>query len=303
GGRRRTAAIAALALATLGFAAVFAAKPDTLRFYLKYSLLWLPAGAAIGAAALTWLAVRRRERPWDATGQLALMVALMLVGFTYVAYAKYIPYPNPDFPQETAYAMPVIATFLAWLHIAVLPRTGVAAPAALRAVGTWWIGLLAVAFVALLIHDARQETFAVRGVDGTMMAKPADGAVYQDAVDLIQRETKRSEPILLAPQMTSLYVMSGRRDVLPQLSLLPGALDGPAAERQAIRTLEAAHLRLAIVDRRPLTRYEHGTWGVEYDRLVGAWLRKNFTHTTTLRGPSAGGTEPRILDVWLRRTL
>jgi hypothetical protein len=36
---------------------------------------------------------------------------------------------------------------------------------------------------------------------------------------------------------------------------------------------------------------------------MGAWLRKNFTHTTTLRGPSAGGEEPRILDVWLRRTL
>jgi hypothetical protein len=231
------------------------------------------------------------------------MVALMLVGFTYIAYAKYIPYPNPGFPQETAYAMPVIATFLAWLHLVVLPRTGIAEPGALRTVGTWWIGLLAVAFVALLIHDARQESFTVRGVDGAMRATPADGAVYQGAIDIIQRETKRSEPILLAPQMTSLYVMTGRRDALPQLSLLPGALDGPAAEREAIRTLDVAHLRLAIVDRRPLTRYEHGTWGVEYDRLMGAWLHKNFTHTTTLRGPSAGGDEPRILDVWLRRTL
>jgi hypothetical protein len=303
GGRRRTLAIAALALATLGFAAVFAVKPDTLRYYLKYALLWLPAGAVIAAAALTWLAVRRRDRGWDATGQLALMVALMLVGFTYIAYAKYIPYPNPGFPQETAYAMPVIATFLAWLHLVVLPDAGFAPPAALRAVGTWWIGLLAVAFVALLIHDARQESFTVRGVDGAMRATPADGPAYQGAIDIIQRETKRSEPILLAPQMTSLYVMTGRRDALSQLSLLPGALDGPAAERDAIRTLEVAHLRLAIVDRRPLTRYEHGTWGVEYDRLMGAWLRKNFTHTTTLRGPSAGGEEPRILDVWLRRTL
>jgi hypothetical protein len=136
-----------------------------------------------------------------------------------------------------------------------------------------------------------------------MRATAWDGPAYQAAVDVIQRETKPSDPILLAPQMTSLYVRTGRQDKLPQLSLLPGALNGPADERAAIKTLDAAHLRLAIVDRRPLTRYEHGIWGVEYDRLVGAWLRKNFTHTTTLRGPSVGGAEPRILDVWLRRTL
>jgi hypothetical protein len=303
GGRRRRLAIAVLALATIGFLGLFAVKPDTLRYYVKFAFAWLPLGAPLAVAALGWRAIRLRDRAWDATAQLELLVALMLVGSTYVAYGKYIPYPNPDFPQETAYAMPLIATFLAWLHVSVLPRTGVAAPAALRAVGTWWIGLLAVGCVLLLVHDARQETFMVRGIDGTMAATAADGEVYQAAVDLIQRETRRSDPILLAPQMTSLYVMTGRRDALPQLSLLPGALEDAAAQQQAIAMLESEHLRLAIVDRKPLTRYEHGTWGVEYDRLVGAWVHRNFTHVTTLRGRSAGGNEPRTLDVWLRRTL
>ncbi|MCW3001740.1 MAG: hypothetical protein JWQ20_1038 [Conexibacter sp.] len=303
GGTRRRLAIAVLALATVGFLGLFAVKPDTLRYYLKFAFAWLPLGAPLAVAVLGWRAVRLRERSWDATAQLELLVALMLLGSTYVAYGKYIPYPNPDFPQETAYAMPLIATFLAWLHVSVLPRTGVAAPAALRAVGSWWIGLLAVGCALLLVHDARQETFMVRGTDGTMAATAADGEVYQAAVNLIQRETRRSDPILLAPQMTSLYVMTGRRDALPQLSLLPGALEDAAAQRRAIATLEAEHLRLAIIDRRPLTRYEHGTWGVEYDRLVGGWLHRNFTHITTLRGRSAGGNEPRTLDVWLRRTL
>jgi hypothetical protein len=66
--------------------------------------------------------------------------------------------------------------------------------------------------------------------------------------------------------------------------------------------MEDSHLRLAIVDRRPLTRYDHGTFGVEYDRLIGAWLRRNFIHTKSLRGPAVGGEQPRILDVWQRRT-
>jgi hypothetical protein len=302
GGRRRTLALAALGLATLGFVAVLFGKPDTLRYYIKYAFAWLPVGAALAAAVLGWRAVRHRDRAWGATQQLELMLALMLVGFTYIAYAKYIPYPNPNFPQETAYAMPVIATFIAWLHLRALPATGWAPAGAVRAIGTWWIGLLAFGCVALLVHDSRQESFMVHGIRGTMAAKPADGTVYQAAVDEIQRRTKVSEPILLAPQMTSLYFLTGRRDALEQLSLLPGALDGPQAQRDAIRTLENAGTRLAITDRKPLTRYEHGAWGVEYDRLVGAWLRKNFTRISVLRGPAAGGDEPRTLDVWLRRT-
>lgn len=302
GGRRRALTLAALGLAAVVLLAVLAAKPDTVRYYLKFVFAWIPAGSVLASGLLIRRSVRRRGE-WAAADQVAIVLAAMLVGFSYSVYASYWPYPNPDYPQETAYAIAIVGTFLAWFHLRELPALGIARAGTVRALGTGWLAALAVIFAVLLVHDARTETFTVRGVDGSMTATAADGPMLQQAVDLIQAHTKRSEPILLAPQMTSLYIMTGRRDQLPQLSLLPGALDGPEAEREAIDNLEVAKVRFAITDRTPLTRYETGPFGIGYDRIVGEWLRKNFTHITTLRGRTGSDDAPRTLDVWLRRTL
>ncbi|MET0604276.1 MAG: glycosyltransferase family 39 protein [Baekduia sp.] len=306
GGRRRQAVVMLLGLVAIAGLAVLLAKPDTVRFYLKYAFAWLPAGAVLASGLLIRRAVRNRAAAaWSAQDQIALLVAVMLVGFSYSVYAAYWPYPNPDYPQETAYAMAIVATFLAWFHLRELPAMGVAKAATVRALGLGWLGALAAICIVLLIGDARSETFTVRGVDGSMTATAADGPMLQRAVDLIESNTERSEPILLAPQMTSLYVMTGRHDQLRQLSLLPGALDGPGDERRAIADLEAAGVRFAIIDTTPLTRYETGPFGVGYDRQIGAWLHKNFMHITTLRGRTTGSEDApsRTLDVWLRRTL
>jgi hypothetical protein len=303
GGRTRAAALLVLGVVAVGLLALLLGRPETVRFYLKYVFGWLPAGAVLATVLLARRALTDRGRPWTPRAQTSLLVALMLVAFSYSAYARFWPIPNPDFAQNTSYAMPFVAAFLVALHVRAIPALTGDRSGALRAIGIGWVALVAVATAGVLVHDARQERFTVHGVDGSMRATLADGPAYQAAIDVIQRETKRSEPILLAPQMTSLYVMTGRRDVLPQLSLLPGALDGAQSERDAIRTMEDSRLRLAIVDRRPVTRYAHGTFGVEYDRRIGAWLRQNFSHISTLRGRSGGSQEPRILDVWLRRTL
>jgi hypothetical protein len=301
GGRPRRVALCLLAVAALVLAGVLAARPDTVRFYLKYVFAWIPVGSILIGGLLVWRAARRRGEAWDRADQVALLVVLMLVGFSYSVYASYWPYPNPDYPQETAYAMAVIGTFLAWFHLRALPAGGIARATTVRALGTGWLAALAIICVVLLVHDSRTEPFAVHGVNGTMNATAVDGPTLQKAVDIIQQRTQRSEPILLAPQMTSLYVLTGRTDPLRQLSLLPGALDGPADEDAAIKTMDYAGVRLVITDRTPLVRYETGAFGTGYARRVGAWLRNNFDHITTLRGSGSAGTQPRTLDVWLRR--
>jgi hypothetical protein len=305
GGRRRSVALAVLGLGAVLFLAILLARPDTVRFYLKAVFAWMPAGAAIASAVLVAAALRgrREDRRWAPEAQLELLVALVLLGFSYSLYAKFWPIPNQTFAEGSSYAMPFVATFLVWLHVAELPRRIPAHAATLRAVGLGWVALVAAALVVIQVSDARDETFTVHGPGGSIAATAADGPVYQQAIDVIERETVRSEPILLAPQMTALYVMSKRQDVLPALSLLPGALQTPADEDRAIAQLEHQNLRLAIIDRNPLPRYERGAFGTGYDRRIGAWLRTNFTHISTLRGPAVGSGDPRTLDVWLRRTL
>jgi hypothetical protein len=301
GGRRRVLALAACGLVAAGALALLVGRPETLRFYLKDVFGWLPAGALIVSALLARKALSDRGAGWKPQSQLELLVALMLFGYAYSAYAKFWPVPNPGFAQNSLYGMPFVAAFLAVLHVRMVPRVAGDPRGTLRTLGTAWIAVIAIALAGLVVHDAREETFTVRGVAGTMKASPEDGKLFQQAVDVIQANTRLSEPILLAPQMTSLYVLTDRGDMLPQLSLLPGALDGPAAEARAIRNLNIVRLRLAITDRTPLERYGKGAFGVGYDQRLGRWIRTNFTHLTTLRGTSDGA--PRILDVWLRRTL
>ena len=303
GGRARTVALVLIAAAGVATLLVLAVRPETARFYLKPVFGWLPAGAVIASVLSVRAARTTRRGPWTAVAQVELLIGLMLVAFTYSAYAKYWPFPNARFPQETAYAMPIVALFFVMLHVRAIPRTGLAEARTLRALGTAWVALLAVVCAGLLVNDARNETVMVHGAHGTIAAAPADGIVYQAAIDVIERQTNPAEPILLAPQMTALYVMTGRQDPLGQLSLLPGALPDEQAQRAAIQVMDNEGLRFAITDRTPLTRYRRGAFGIGYDRVIGSWLRTNFSHFTTLRGPSAGTEDPRILDVWLRRTL
>jgi hypothetical protein len=97
--------------------------------------------------------------------------------------------------------------------------------------------------------------------------------------------------------MTSLYVMADRRDPLPQLSLLPGALATAADEDRAIARMRG--VRVAIIDRTPQTTYEHGAFGTTFDQRLAAWLRREFRRVATVRG---AGSQPRTLDVWIRRS-
>lgn len=299
GGRTRVLVVAAFAVVVAVFAALAVGRPDTLRYAMKLSFGWIPAGAVLAAL---YLAVQAwRTRRLDREDSVTLLVTLLVVGFSAGAYALFVPYPNPRFPQETAYAMPVVAMFLLLLHTRLVPRLAPASAAGVRALGVAWVALLAASCIALVVSDARLETFTVRGAHGTMTALPADGPVYQQVVDVIERETRPGQPILLAPQMTALYVLTGRRNPLGQVSLLPGSLENPAAERDAARVLDDADLQLVVTDRDPLVRYRSGAFGTGYARVFGAWLHRNFTLAVVLHGP-ATTDNTRTLDVWRRRT-
>ena len=163
--------------------------------------------------------------------------------------------------------------------------------------GTLWIALLALASAGLMVKDARQETATVRGPHGSLAARAAEAPALQRALDAIARNTRPGEPVLLAPQMTALYVMADRPNPLPQLSLLPGALATPQDEEAAIARMR--DVRLVVTDRTPLDAYEHGPFGTTYDRRIAAWLRSDFRLLTNVRGAAAGA---RTLDIWLRRT-
>lgn len=283
--RLRLVARAALAVCAVGLVAALAARPDTVTYYLLYPYAWIPAGAG---AAVVVLALRARRG--NEADRLALAVAVVLAVLAAKTYAAFYPFSST--PQSAAYAIPFAAVLLARLHLVELGRRP-----GMRAAGAAWLAALAVAGAWITADAARRHTVAVTGPGGTIRAAAPAGSAYAGALAWIDRETRPGAPVLLAPQLTALYELSGRRDPVPQISLLPGTLPTAADQRREIAILRASGVRLAVIDRRQFTEYGHTRFGGSFDRMLAAWIQGSFTHVATLTAPGPNG---RTLDVWLK---
>ncbi len=288
--RRVGKALAALVILTA--IAVAVVDPEAVRTKLQIVYGWLPLGAAVAAVALFTTLLRRRSgstqqatpscsRPWcwpcsrrrHTTGSSS----------------------TPRTSSRAVYAAPFAALFLVNLHLRLVPR----GRHVLVVAGAVWLAFLAAIGVGLTIKDANAKTATVSGPGGSLAASPADAAVLNPALRAIERYTQPGDPILVAPQLTSLYVLVDRRDPLPQLSLLPGALSGSGGEQAAIARLDQAHVRLVVTDRQHLTEYHQGAFGSTFDRSLMAWISAHFTRVSTLGRPSGG--DGHVLDIWMRR--
>ena len=286
--RLRRPMIAGLVLVGLAVAAISVANPEALRHYLQFVWAWVPAGAIIALVVL----LRRRWRKGSPSAvellEVSAVAALAVCAFT--SYGGF--YLNAPNPQMAVYYVPLAAAFLVHLHLRELARTRAA-----YALGLAWVVFVAAAGVGLTLHDAHAKSAVVSGPGGSLSAKPAEASLDNRALAWIAR-TKPGEPVLVAPIMTGLYVLSGHQSPLRQISLTPSELPTAAAQREAISSLEGAHVRLVITDRRAWADYGQGAFGGTFDRILGTWIRTHFHHQTTLR---SRGLESRALDVWTRR--
>lgn len=289
-GLRRGAVIAVAGGVAL-VVATSAARPETLRYGLEFAYGWIPAGAVVGAVVLARRGLREPQKLTPAL-QAATAGAVVLAVLALKTYAAF--FVHSTVPQLALYAVPLAAVFLVHLHLVEL--------AALRrpayALGALWLAFLASAGIGLTLKDARSESASVQGPGGTLSAAPKEARLYRAALSWIARETEAGEPILVAPQLTALYTLSGREDPLPQISLLPGALPSVEDEQAAIAGLEQAGVRLVVVDRRTFPEYGHTSFGGSFDRVLDAWIHKRFVLAAKLR---SDGADARTLDIWLRR--
>src|SRR5207244_11246282 len=92
--------------------------------------------------------------------------------------------------------------------------------------GAGWLAFLAATGFALAVKDARADSVVVSGPGGSLKVGPGDANAYRGALADVVRLTKPGEAVLFAPQLSALYALSARPDALPNISLLPGMLDG-----------------------------------------------------------------------------
>lgn len=287
GPRGATAVVLASAAAVLAVASV---DPELIRTRLQWVFGGIPAAAALATAVLVWRHVVRR-RPVDAS------TATLLASVTVLAVVAAKTYSGFFFlaarAQPAVYTAPLVFALLARLHLVELPRNRAAVLA-----GTAWIAVLVALCAGLTVKDARAQSATVAGPGGSIRVTPAEAPLYRAALGAIAAGTRPGEPIVIAPQLSGLYTLSGRTDPLPQISLVPGALPSRSAELAAVGELERAHVRFAITDRHEFREYGQSTFGGSFDRVLAGWIRRHLNHVSQLR--PQGGVD-HTLDVWARR--
>jgi hypothetical protein len=274
-----------LALGAVGLAAILVAftSLEATRSALQLAYGWIPGGAALAAILLA----TRYRRARQASAGLALAVALALAGGT--TYAAFFFHATRA--QTAVYFAPLAAVFLAALHLRALGRSRTAV-----LLGAGWLAFLAVTGLALALKDARADSAVISGPGGSLKVDQADANAYRGALSSVVQLTRPGEPVLFAPQLSALYALSGRADALPDISLLPGMLNGVPEEQQAIARLDAAHVRVIVTDRHSFTEYGQRSFGTTFDRTLAAWVARNFERSGTYLGQS------HTLVVWRRDT-
>jgi hypothetical protein len=291
--RRGPARVAGWVLvATVGVAVVGAsvARPETLRYYLQFAYGWIPAGAAIAVLVLLWR-FRCREGTWTPAAQAELVGAAFLAVIAARVYGNFLPYATV--PQLAVYAVPPAAVFMARLHLVELAR-----PRPALALGALWLAFLAAAGFGLTLKDASRKSAWVRGPGGAVRVQAADAAPYRQVVSWLTSAAPPGRPVLVAPQLTALYVIADRPNPLRQISLLPGALVKKGATEAAIASLRRARVSVIVTDSRRYTEYDQTYFGGSFDRGLARWLRAHYVRDASLHGFNWG---QRSLDVWVRR--
>jgi hypothetical protein len=272
---RARAAAAPLVIAGIGLAVLFggwqltgvaAADFEQVRSEITRLVVvmsWLPLLGLGAAAYAAWCFARRLEAPLTGSWaiDLPLLVAAGALGLrAYNAFTderSYAPY----------YAAPMVL-LLAVLHMRIAERRPAARAASLGALALCAAALAAYAVVGLYADDSS----TVRSPRGTYVTNSSAGPGVQAALDGIRRASVDGEPILAAPGEGGLYFLSGRDPALYEVMLLPGLLDTVGDERDAIRRLEDRNVRVAVVGARDLSAYGRGTFGTDFNRVLGRHL-------------------------------
>jgi hypothetical protein len=296
-GAARVRALWPLAAALLGLALIdgllragglFSSQREAIELESRHLVLGmsvLPA-LCLAAGAFGLICLIRGEdsplgRSWPA--DLALLVVAAGLGLraynAFTTEGSYAPY----------YAAPLVL-LLGIVHERVSRRWPEARGAVLALLGLIAVGLATYALGGLYIHD----TTAVHTPRGTFLTSAAAAPALQGAVNRIDEESSPGEQIFAAPTDGGLYFMSDRRPALYDLTLLPGLIASPAEEHAAVATLRREHVPLAVIGARDLSVWGTPTFGVDYDQILGSYLRRASVSTVVLGTLSepVGGTIP-----------
>jgi hypothetical protein len=179
-------------------------------------------------------------------------------------------------------------------------------PAARRVARSIVIWLLLVSAIGtaivLAIRYRRSNTVAVSTARGTLIAPPAVGVAWNEALDFIDARTRPGDPIAVFPEGTSLTFLSERRNPMREEIVTPGFLD-EAGEARAIDALERSGTRVVLIVNRATREFGAEAFGRDYCQRLMQWIDARFTRCAQFgaRDPSLQvGDKPFFVRAYCR---
>jgi len=128
----------------------------------------------------------------------------------------------------------------------------------------------------LTVRYRRSNTVAVSTPRGTLVAPPAVGIAWNEALEFIESRTRPGDPVAVFPEGTSLTFLSGRRTPIREEIATPGFLEG-GSETRAIGALERSDTRLILIVNRATREFGAESFGRDYNQRLMQWIASRYT--------------------------
>ncbi len=110
---------------------------------------------------------------------------------------------------------------------------------------------------------------------GTIFTYPSEADLYPKIISFIQEEKKRGKRVLILPEETLLYTLSGTEAPTRWYQLTPGILD-PQQEELYIQQTDRSEIDFILLSNRSSIEYGVPFFGLDYDRKVYRWIEQNY---------------------------
>jgi hypothetical protein len=132
---------------------------------------------------------------------------------------------------------------------------------------------------------------------GTIYVERGKAEAYQDAIHFIQDGRRKSRSVLVVPEDTSLYFLSGVTPPTRFYSFTPGVLAPGKMVEAVIDQLESHEVKYLIWSNRTFPEYGVPQFGLDFDKEFGRYLMTRYRPAVGLQ-PFHGGVWRAV--VWER---
>jgi hypothetical protein len=222
---------------------------------------------------------------WQQSTDSALSVALLLTFSALLAFRILLGMNASGYPIY--YNGPVILGFLL-LAPSLLPRS-------LRSPQFVFHGQLLICFLcltAVVLHVSllpkHKDLVPLTTSRGTIRVPRLVAERYQLAIAFMREKAAQGEAVLSIPEDTSLYFLSGTYCPTRVFMFVPGIVAPGKMTDDVIAEIERAHVRYLIWSNRTFTEMGAPSFGRDFNRPLGDYLRAHYRFVRPLAPPPMG---------------